>query len=65
VNVQTENAVWTWPLVVIGLVALGTGIRIVVDGGQFIAIGVGVILLGVAIGVMAFAGRRTEEGKRD
>jgi peptidoglycan/LPS O-acetylase OafA/YrhL len=64
VNTRRENALWTWPLLVIGLAALGVGAWVTAAGGKYIAPGVLVILCGIATVFMAAAGRRDEEVDR-
>lgn len=59
-NTRTENALWTWPLLVIGTATLGVGAWTTTGGLKYIAPGVIAMLAALATIVMAFAGRRKD-----
>ena len=61
-NTRVENRLWTWPLLVIGLVTVGVGAWVTAEGLRYVAPGLLAVLGGGATIFMAFAGRRSNDG---
>lgn len=55
---RSEN-IWTGGTLTLGLAALGTGAWVLTGGPRYIAPGVLVMLCGIFLVFMAFAGRRS------